>query len=342
MAGALSPANALAGRAEDHGGRPSVLCIVDRPGWAHDRKTEALARELAPDYRVVKRFQAEVTAEEIAAADLVLLYYWLQLERLGERGVAVRRRADRLLVGICSVHEVSGAWEEPACELLRGLPAAVFANNAALVRWAEKTLGRRVGYTPNGVDTSFFVPAEETCPDGERPLRIGWAGSLANHGTEHRGVHEVIAPAVAAVPGAELRLAAREERWRDAAEMLAFYRELDVYVCASRSEGTPNPCLEAAACGLPLVTTAVGNMPEFVRDGENGFLVERDPAAFADVFGRLRDDEALRRRVGEAARRSVEAWDWKHLAPSYAALFAAVLRRDVDVAARASLPAVGV
>ena len=53
--------------------RPRVLCVVDRPGWAHDRKTDALARELAPSYAIVKRYQSEVTPADVAAADLVLL-----------------------------------------------------------------------------------------------------------------------------------------------------------------------------------------------------------------------------------------------------------------------------
>ena len=55
----------------------------------------------------------------------------------------------------------------------------------------------------------------------------------------------------------QLLTAAREERWRGPEEMRDFYRSLDVYLCASRSEGAPNTCLEAAACGVPLVTTAV-------------------------------------------------------------------------------------
>ena len=84
--------------------------------------------------------------------------------------------------------------------------------------------------------------------------------------------------------------------------MRDFYQSLHVYVCASRSEGTPNPCLEAAACGLPVVTTPVGNMPEFVRDGVNGFFVARDVDAIAATLRRLRDDPELRERMGHAAR----------------------------------------
>ncbi len=134
------------------------------------------------------------------------------------------------------------------------------------------------------------------------PMRVGWAGSLNNQTSAHRGVPGFIVPAVAAVDGAELCLAAREERLRDVDEMRDFYQSLHVYVCASRSEGTPNPCLEAAACGLPVVTTPVGNMPEFVRDGVNGFFVARDVDAIAATLRRLRDDPELRERMGHAAR----------------------------------------
>ena len=86
----------------------------------------------------------------------------------------------------------------------------------------------------------------------------------------YRGYEEIIVPAVTSLERVALLTAAREDKWRGPEEMREFYRSLDVYVCASRAEGTPNPCLEAAACGVPLVTTCVGNMPELVRHGVNG------------------------------------------------------------------------
>jgi glycosyltransferase involved in cell wall biosynthesis len=241
------------------GARPLVLCIVNRPGWAHDRKTQALAAALAGQYRLVTRYQSEVSEADIDAADLVLVYYWLQVDELSRLKRVFARVRDRLLIGACSNYELDGAWRKPGLKLLADLPRAVFANNLALAQQLKATLGREVFYTPNGVDTTFFHPAAAT---PSPPLRVGWAGSLKNHTATHRGVPNFIVPAVAAVAGTELCLAAREERWRGMEEMREFYQSLHVYVCASRSEGTPNPCLEAAACGVPVVTTPVGNMPE--------------------------------------------------------------------------------
>ncbi len=169
--------------------------------------------------------------------------------------------------------------------MLDELASAVFVNNRLLLEEFGPRFRQPVYYTPNGVDTGFFRPARGGQAAGAAALLAGRLGGEPDQpGGGHRGVHEFIAPAVAAVDGAELCLAAREEKWRNRREMLDFYHSLDVYVCASRTEGTPNPCLEAAACGLPVITTRVGNMPELIRDGENGFFVERD---VADIAGKL-------------------------------------------------------
>jgi glycosyltransferase involved in cell wall biosynthesis len=298
-----------------------ALCIVDRPGWAHDRKTDALARFVGGSVRIVKRYQADVTARDLERADCVLLYYWLQIERLGRLRERLRRRRDRVVIGICSHFELDGAWRAPGTAVLDEMAAAVFVNNRLLYEEFRPRLRGPVYFTPNGVDTEFFRPLPAARSDRPGRLRVGWAGSLENQGAEHRGVHQFIVPAVAAVEGAELTLAVREERWRGPAEMLDFYHSLDVYVCASDSEGTPNPCLEAAACGLPVVTTRVGNMPELIRDGENGFFVDRDAGDLALKLTRLRDDPALRARLGRAARATVaDSWDWRRQAAAYEAM----------------------
>ena len=73
---------------------------------------------------------------------------------------------------------------------------------------------------------------------------------------------------------------------------------LHVYVQSSAFEGLPNALLEAAACGVPLVATAVGGMKEVLRDGENALVVPHgDPPALAHAIERILADDALASRL---------------------------------------------
>ena len=92
------------------------------------------------------------------------------------------------------------------------------------------------------------------------------------------------------------------------AEVAPMYRESDVLVMTSEAEGTPNVLLEAMASALPVVSTAVGGVPEIIRDGRNGFLVgASDEPGLSAVVERLVQDPALRLAMGQQARAYVLA-----------------------------------
>jgi glycosyltransferase involved in cell wall biosynthesis len=88
-------------------------------------------------------------------------------------------------------------------------------------------------------------------------------------------------------------------------------------------------CAEAMAHGRPVVAGAVGGLLDLVVDGETGVLVPpRDPAALRAALDRLLDDEALRARLGAAARERIrDRFSWRAVTDATLALYADALRR---------------
>jgi glycosyltransferase involved in cell wall biosynthesis len=82
-----------------------------------------------------------------------------------------------------------------------------------------------------------------------------------------------------------------------------------ILVLTSSSEGCPNVLLEAMAAYLPVITTAIGDVPRIVEDGHSGFLVPpSDPCeAVCNAMIRLAQSSDLRLQMGEAGRKTVEA-----------------------------------
>ncbi|MBA2078452.1 glycosyltransferase family 4 protein [Rhodanobacter sp. PCA2] len=86
-------------------------------------------------------------------------------------------------------------------------------------------------------------------------------------------------------------------------DMAALLGSVDMVVLPSHREGLPRSLVEAAACGLPLITTDVPGCREVVSDGVDGLLVPRgDSQALAQAIRRLKENPQLARRLGDAAR----------------------------------------
>ncbi len=93
------------------------------------------------------------------------------------------------------------------------------------------------------------------------------------------------------------------EWWGRREDMPAVLQAAHIACLPSFGEGLPKSLLEAAACGLPIVTTDAPGCREIVRDGVNGLLVPvRDAPALAAALRKLVDNPALRRQMGGQSR----------------------------------------
>lgn len=82
---------------------------------------------------------------------------------------------------------------------------------------------------------------------------------------------------------------------------------LDVVTFSSLWEGLPVALLEAMSMGKPMVSTAVGGIPDVITEGENGMLVPKEnPEALAEKLIQVLQDPALAARIGAAARKTIE------------------------------------
>ncbi len=217
-------------------------------------------------------------------------------------------------------------------------------------RWLAETAYTNLGLDrtipieviPNFVDTAAFVPP---------PFRTRHPPYILTHVSNFRPLKRVdlvigvLAALNAKIP-AELQLVGDgPERPRAQAlvhelglqdrvrfrgeidDLLGIYQMSDVFLLPSATESFGLAALEAMACGVPVVASDVGGLPEVVADGETGFLTAAgDVAAMAEAVLRLASDGALHRRMSRLARERVEAGF--RLAPAidrYEALYRRVL-----------------
>lgn len=177
----------------------------------------------------------------------------------------------------------------------------------------------------SGVDVAHFTPSPE--PEGEPlvvlPARMLWdkgvgefveaARLLAADGVRARFalVGDADAANPAAVPAARLAQWKTEgvvEWWGHRADMGEVYRLASVVCLPSYREGLPKALMEAAACARALVTADVPGCREVVVHEETGLLVPaRETRGLAAALKRLIADGALRRRLGENARKLAES-----------------------------------
>jgi D-inositol-3-phosphate glycosyltransferase len=269
---------------------------------------------------------AAISAAEDTAVPVVQTFHTLgELERrrAGADEVRPAERADaEKMLG----HEV------------RWIAASSTDELAELVRMGVARA--RISVVPGGVDLETFVPEGERSPRGKYPHRLVAVGELL----PHNGFVTIIA-ALRALPDTELVIAGGPDVRRlnadeharflrsfaadmdvadqvrllgrvAQAKMPPLLRSADAVVCTPWFEPFGTAALEAMACGVPVVASAVGGLADTVVDGITGRLVPpRKPRQLAGVLRHLLARQAQREQFGAAGRdRASTRYSWDRVA----------------------------
>jgi glycosyltransferase involved in cell wall biosynthesis len=209
----------------------------------------------------------------------------------------------------------------------------------ALATYAREHVGvprDRVHTVPNGVAARWLAEGHGVRTD-HAPVRATWLGVMA----PVKRVPDLVR-AAARVPGLELELVGDgPERARIEGVVAAtgsgprvrltgyqadpspYLHGADVFVLPSAAEACPMALLQAMACGVPVVATRVGGVPEIVRDGVDGVLVDPgDEDQLTAALALLVGDPALRRTLGRAGRaRVAERFGIEHSVRSLVSIY---------------------
>src|SRR5262249_2686138 len=165
-----------------------------------------------------------------------------------------------------------------------------------------------------------------------RDLVLGWVGNSRWASTlgDFKGVHSILIPAVSALraEGVSVRLEIvdRQKEHIRYDEMPEYYNRIDVYVCTSQIEGTPNPVLEAMASGVPVISTDVGIVPEVFGPLQREFILgERSVEAVKGAIRRFVSEPELLSRLSRENLSQIQNWSWAERVKKFDAYFQSLL-----------------
>jgi GT2 family glycosyltransferase len=293
--------------------KPKILIVADVHGWAWDNKSRQLQRFLSNEFDIDIHYQASPRKPiQNGTHDLYFGF------GLGYAEAFHSIDKDRKVVGV-TAHSFK---DHPKHMLWIQAAGFLHANSKMLMEELEEVAnGCRVFYLPNGVDEDLFNFRKRDTSD---TFRAAYAGK----GNSHKHFHDVIVPACVK---ADVELMSQVCKFDDRSciphrNMPGYFEMADVILIASSNDGTPNQLLEGAAVGRTFIGCRIGNVPEFVQDGENGFMVERSVDAFADKLVYLKTKRKQCRSMGIEARHTIETgWTWEKQAENYRFMFREIL-----------------
>lgn len=283
-----------------------VALIPHTRDWSYDFTAKALVQHLSGEFELSVFYSDTLDQLNYRSLDLIVDFWW--------RSASEKRFGARVVKQV-STHR----WTQPKYGELtaQALIDGHLRRAGGVFVPSQRLMGELVGAPHLTLGPKGFHP--ETFGDaGDRRggLAVGWAGNATAKDKRLPTIQ-------AAWP--ELRIASTLTQQ----EMPGFYNSIDVITCASDAEGDPRPLIEGMACGCFPVTVDVGIVPELVRHGENGLIIER--SAFRDALQWCaRNVDYVRAAGRRNAEEMARTRTWRQSSAAWGAAFRAAIARAPD------------
>ncbi len=196
----------------------------------------------------------------------------------------------------------------------------VIINNYEM--WDKYGRHPKTVHISNGADRSVF---NIKTPIEKRRQRILWIGSIFHRRTKN--YDSILIPISQRLKrqgvSVDFRLVDSTGRNRMSQDQMNWwYNSGSIYVVASQTEGTPNPAIESSWCGCIPVSTRVGNMPELIHDGVNGYLCDTNiDSIYNNILLAMKNYKKLSTNM----QTEIVKWDWKYKAKKYFDYFDSII-----------------
>lgn len=324
------------------GGKPRIALIADVRDWVFNNLANQLTGKLAHVYDLDIYFSSEyenvaLLLNELAEYDLIHFFYRETLMTLfvsevpayfeehgGDYVDYVRDYISGLNISTSVFDHLFLADAEIAAnEILFSTLTSCYTVSSQKLSEIYQNIA---GYNPptliveDGVDLDIFRPVNlDRFLQNDRPTIVGWTGNSQwgtwVDGLDHKGFLTIIKVAVEELQREGVAVTGnfidRNVNGLPFDQMPAYYNSLDIFLCASDIEGTPNTVLEAMACGLPVISTNVGIVPEVFGERQKEFITDRDVASIKVKIRQLVENPPLRQQLSQENLASIQDWSWQ-------------------------------
>lgn len=341
----------------------SVLFVADVKGWAFDNICANIAPALSPDHQVHTIYMADYQDQParlirdhfIDRRYDIVHFFWREDLRaitwpghVREAARLARCDMDGVIEALCAPIVTTSVYDhlfsDPAA-LTERIDCFCFAHGFSVSSSKLHTIYTNAAtlpdadlIIPDGVDADFYAAPGRVTPVSRKALVVGWVGNSrwGDHSLpDAKGFHTILTPAIdiAHAGGAQIvgHFADVVAGRRSRAQMPQYYREIDVLVCSSLYEGTPNPVLEAMAAGVAIISTDVGIVRQCLGPLQQDFILERRcPRELAGKLELLARSPALLRHLQDENLVSIRGWGWATRADDWCRLWEVAGQRQAD------------